>query len=339
MPPRNTKAAGRRRRITQSDLARMLSIDRTSVTKILNNHPHSRFDPKLVERVRQAAREHGYRNLRSVYKEIAFVVERPRPTSYLDPIHYRLLQFILGINDALADRSSKLTLVHPNGDTPPLLETADGVIFLECKHLGLLKHLPAPPPPSIVINRVTPDYKGAYVIHDIEAAHALAVRHLVERGHRKITYLSSAPPSQTRQITAQLDAHLRVHGLSLCHQHVLFGAGHDAPLGQWARGLVEHGVTAVVAAHDVVAFALLRAARQEGLRIPEDLSVIGNNHVPSVQNAEPQLQLTSVTTPWYELARQAATLLSESIRNQQPLTQQVVLPPDLREGNTVAQLD
>src|SRR5699024_10397522 len=63
------------------------------------------------------------------------------------------------------------------------------------------------------------------------------------------------------------------------------------------RQLVDAGVTAIVAGSDVMALGVLRAARQLGLRVPEDLSVVGGDDVPFMSFVDPPLTTVRMDVP------------------------------------------
>src|SRR5699024_12274273 len=74
------------------------------------------------------------------------------------------------------------------------------------------------------------------------------------------------------------------------------------------RQLVEAGATAIVAGSDVMALGVLRAARQLGLRVPEDLSVVGGDDVPFMTFVDPPLTTVRMDVPGMSTAAVGAVM-------------------------------
>ena len=85
--------------------------------------------------------------------------------------------------------------------------------------------------------------------------------------------------------------------------------------------------TAIFAGNDLSALGVLRAARQAGLRVPEDLSVVGFDDIPLSEWSTPAL--TTVRQPLTEMARVAVQILLESAESRGPVKRRVELATDL----------
>jgi DNA-binding LacI/PurR family transcriptional regulator len=95
--------------------------------------------------------------------------------------------------------------------------------------------------------------------------------------------------------------------------------------------------TAIFACNDLMAFGVLQAARELGLRCPEDLSIAGFDSLEFTKFTDPSL--TSVYQPGYQLGATSARLLLQRIDGMRSAPKKVLLPTELRKRNSVAPPD
>jgi DNA-binding LacI/PurR family transcriptional regulator len=136
-----------------------------------------------------------------------------------------------------------------------------------------------------------------------------ATRHLVELGHRRIAMISG--PEQVLCFCARLDGYrsaLTAAGVPADPQLIAFAQPDSRDGGAAARTLLAlpERPTAIFTANDLQALGVYQAAREAGLRIPEDLSVVGFDDLPVVAWADPPL--TTVHQPLTEMAAAATEL-------------------------------
>jgi LacI family transcriptional regulator len=172
--------------------------------------------------------------------------------------------------------------------------------------------------PFVVLNRRIDDAEGVnadYVLIDAEQGSYLATRHLLELGHARILYHTLAGPAVPalerapgyRRALAEsgiaLDSELVLESKSTLvdtHARVLAAMGHLRPRP-----------TAVVAFNDVHATAVLKALSDLGLRVPEDVAVVGQNNLEFTPFLVPPL--TTVVHTVQQLGRQGAELLLQRL--------------------------
>ncbi|MFF3499567.1 LacI family DNA-binding transcriptional regulator [Streptomyces sp. NPDC003247] len=163
----------------------------------------------------------------------------------------------------------------------------------------------------VLCGRPVPDpgIPALVVEFDNEAgAHAITA-HLLSAGHRRIAFLGGLPGNTS--LDARVSGYrkaLAEHGLPPGAAHVVDcglgrGAGHRAMTELLAGGT---DVTAVFAGDDMVAAGVIRAVGEAGLRVPDDISVVGYNDIPLAEDFNPPL--TTVRTPSEELGRAAVRL-------------------------------
>lgn len=163
--------------------------------------------------------------------------------------------------------------------------------------------------PSILVNRHVPG--GDCVIADSTQGLRQAVDHLDALGHRRIAYVQGRSDSWSNQHRVGLVQDLAdEYGLNLeligWHTETVDGGTAAA-----ARVLAS-GVTAAITHNDVVALGLIAGARTLGVRVPDDLSVVGNDDIPFAALATPGL--SSIATPMDRAGTLALEILTRTER-------------------------
>ncbi|MCE2525723.1 MAG: substrate-binding domain-containing protein, partial [Acidimicrobiia bacterium] len=145
------------------------------------------------------------------------------------------------------------------------------------------------------------------------AAGREAARHLIELGHKSIAAIMG--PSVVSTSAERLRGVLDVAGDAIDPQNIVHGQySHDS--GQSLLQRVMRGAdppTAIIAGNDIIAIGVLDSARRAGIRVPEELSIIGFDDIP--MSSWHSLRLTTVHQDIQGMAVQAARCLIESIQN------------------------
>lgn len=195
----------------------------------------------------------------------------------------------------------------------------DGIIVLTGR-LGddamrkLAKQLP------VVVSGRTLEAPGLYALNfdDFEGAR-LATHHLLALGHRRIAFISGDPlhPDANERLRGY-QAALRAADVAFDPELVLPGAYKEESGTIAVERLLDSGApfTAIFAANDQMAFGAALALYRRGLRVPQDVSLIGFDDVPGAQHSIPPL--TTVHHPAHELGRLAATCLVQLIGGEVP---------------------
>ena len=164
---------------------------------------------------------------------------------------------------------------------------------------------------------------------------ALAVEHLIELGHKKIAYIGE-DNTIAREIS--FCATMREHRLALPAEYILRRTNRFELCGYLGmQQLLASGdpPTAVFAAYDNIAIGAMRAIHEAGLRIPEDISIIGIDAALTSQYTWPAL--TSITSPTADIGELASVLLSKQMEGKHTAAfQSVRLCPTLKLGETTA---
>ena len=177
------------------------------------------------------------------------------------------------------------------------------------------------------------------VIGDDVAGGALAARHLLSLGHRSIGFIGDAAEdpfgfTSSRDRQDGLARELLSAGISIPPEWIGHGAHGRYEARELARGMLSGSVrpTAIFAASDTQALGVIAAARESGLHVPDDLSVIGYDDIESAD----YVGLTTVSQQLVESGRKGAEILLAEIqdRSEQPRIAQ--LAPELMIRATTA---
>ncbi|MDF4250283.1 LacI family DNA-binding transcriptional regulator [Streptomyces sp. WMMB303] len=206
-----------------------------------------------------------------------------------------------------------------------------GIIFLSGLHADLTAdpsryaRLAARGVPFVLINGYNEEISAPFVSPDDEAAAAMAVEHLRQLGHERIG-LAVGPERfvPTRRKVAGFTRAMERCGAVPSIRHTLFTVegGHAA-----AGALLDEGCTGIVCGSDPMALGAVRAARQRGLAVPREVSVIGYDD--SEFNAFTDPPLTTVRQPVRAMANAAVHALLEPMGGSPMADTEFVFQPEL----------
>jgi LacI family transcriptional regulator len=176
-----------------------------------------------------------------------------------------------------------------------------------------------------------PGVEGHAVQFDLEAAGWQATHHLLEHGHEQIGLLTFALDSANiLPVNAGYLRALDEAGIQFNPELVVRLASFDmASGGAGARQLLNRTdpPSAIFAISDTLALGAMRAIKAAGLRIPDDIALVGFNDIPLAELVDPPL--TTVATPAAEAGRVAMTMLGELVAGKESTRKQIMLPTQL----------
>ncbi|WP_353946530.1 LacI family DNA-binding transcriptional regulator [Streptomyces sp. HUAS MG91] len=330
---------GRRSTVGIKDVARVAGVSVGTVSNVLNQ-PH-RVTETTRRHVQQVIARLGY--VRSEYaRQLRAGRSRMMGLLVLDMGNPFFVYVARGAERAARDAG--LGVMVCNSGQDPAEEGEYLSLFAEQRVRGALI-TPADPSgstlrdfrrhgiPYVVVDRVAGDEEGCSVAVDDVSGGALALRHLVAGGHRSLAFVSG-PPHLRQVQDRRAGAHkaLAEAGLpdtllrELPTERLDVAAGRDA--GARLLGLAPRP-TAVFCANDLLALGVLQALYAAGVRVPEDLSIVGYDDIEFAAAAT--VPLTSVRRPALTLGTIAAELLLQETgeRAAAHRHQHVLLRPEL----------
>ncbi len=316
------------------DIAREAGVSITTVSNILNNK--GRFKPETVARVLEAVERLRYRpnfaarSLAARRTNTVALSALLTPASF-DPLN---LQYFGAIAQALS-RSGFSFLLHISHDLDSFERFAasgicDGWLLMmvrrQDERVSLLKDMGVP---FVSIGR--PDEtEGIDVVDtDFEQTARLALEHLIALGHQRIAYL--AEPLEFSYSAIRLQAYLallREYGLEENTELVAETDGTEAGTVRALEALWSRGgrITAIIT-HDIPALTVLQTLKGWGLRIPEEVSVIGCSDSPLAALADPPL--TTINLHVEQIAAAAAEALARRLQGPEAPPAHILIPARL----------
>lgn len=209
----------------------------------------------------------------------------------------------------------------------------DGVIFIasgnQPDHLNMLVEAGIP---IVIVDREVGLQVADVILVDNCQGGYLAARHLIQLGHRRLACISGSSrvtPSADR-VQGYRQA-LRDYGMDCDESRIISGDLRYEGGIQAMQALLSlpEPPTGVFCCNDLMAIGAMRAVRSAGLRVPEDISLVGFDDIFMASAVTPAL--TTVAQPIEEIAEKAARLLLERVHSPQPKkpTERVVFQPRL----------
>ncbi len=345
--------ARRRQAVTIKHVAADAGVSLQTVSRVINNEPNVR--PEMKARVQASIDKLGYvpsiaaqRMSGSRSYLILALNDRDRTIAdwqerqgadWVDQMllggmlqcaehGYRLIFELVDTHSDHIERELTATIaaLQPDGVilTPPHSDNPQILHVLEQQEIPFARISPGTPGKGILLN-----------MNDTGAAE-MATRHLAALGHRRIGFISGPDEYSVsgwrtdgwRAAMAELD--LPTEGLFAAGDFS-FASGRDA-----AQALLSgpQPATAIIASNDQMALATLEVARERGLAIPEDLSLISFDNTPIVKFTHPQL--TAVDQPIAQVTARAVDLIIAASRDGEWPDGPAVVPAGLVERASTA---
>jgi DNA-binding LacI/PurR family transcriptional regulator len=326
-----------RRPPTLEEVAARAGVGRGTASRVVNGGAH--VSEAARQAVLRAVDELGYvpnRAARSLVTRltdsVALVVSESEERFFGEPFFAGIVR---SVSAALAASGRQLFLSMAQSDASrELLENhltrqhVDGVMLLSTHGDDpLAAHLEERGLPTVLGGRPAGVEVRSYVDIDNVAGAEEAVRHLIDAGRRRIATITG--PADMMAGLGRLEGYRRAlagAGLPAEDELVARGDFSEASGGPAALSLLERrpDIDAIFAASDPMAYATLRALAARGVRVPEDVAVVGFDDAPSSAHTVPLL--TTVHQPVDEMGREMVRLLVARIENR-PVVQQVILQP------------
>ncbi|MDC7785017.1 LacI family transcriptional regulator [Rhodoplanes tepidamans] len=329
-----------RSRPTMSDIAGIVGVHVSTVSRALDPKTCHLISPEIVAKVGEVAAKLGFRpnaagaSLRTNRsRTIGIVVP-----DITDPVFPPMIR---GVEDVLSERGYAVVLANTDGDEAREAEVVASMLARSVDGLALAssryedKLIPRiGDVPVVTVFRETTKPVAPCVVFDENCGIRHALTHLVSLGHRRIANIAGPRTISTGYSRWEaFERHRREMKLPLDKRLVVFADGFNEQEGErCAETLLARtsDFTAILCANDRLAVGVIDVLKRYGLRCPDDVSVTGFNDMPYAGRFVPAL--TTVRVQQYKAGWEAARLLLDAIetgpgRRGKPA--RIVLPVEL----------
>ncbi|MBP7693620.1 MAG: LacI family DNA-binding transcriptional regulator [Anaerolineales bacterium] len=330
--------------ITIKDIADYVDVSPSTVSKALNDYPGTAAETK--SRVLAAARELGYypmaaaRDLRrGKTNRIGFLLGYSNTD--IGEVAARLITGVVaaaelaGYNILLypmaGDHLQRLTSVCKSGEV-------DGILLTGSEYLTeAIAILQKERFPYVVLNRYIEEPDVSFVTTDHYAVAVAAMEHLIELGHQRIAYLGR-PTLGKIHFERLAGYHHALRAAQLPADDTLILSTINDPR-DWVRAMqallaLQPPPTAVLAFHDQMAIECIQVVVEAGLKVPDDVAIVGSDDLYSAQVTRPAL--TTIHTPFVEMGRLAMEVLLRRLADPAaPPVRQILASTVIVRGSTV----
>ncbi|PRD14222.1 HTH-type transcriptional regulator GalR [Pantoea coffeiphila] len=310
---------------TIKDVARLAGVSVATVSRVINNSPKaSENSRQAVTQAMESLKYHPNANARALAQQstetIGLVVGDVSDPFFgamvksVDEVAWNTGNFLLignGYHNEQKERQAIEQLIRHR--CAALVVHAKKVPDSEL--IGLMKQIPG----MVLLNRVLPGYEKRCIALDDRYGSWLATRHLIQQGHKNIAFICSnhSISDSSDRLQGYYDA-LKEHGLPCNDRLVAFGEPDEVGGETAMTELLGQGKTfsAVACYNDSMAAGALAVLSDNGVRVPEEISLIGFDDVLVSRYVRPRL--TTVRYPIITMAQQAA-MLALALAHGQPL--------------------
>ncbi|MBC3516924.1 LacI family DNA-binding transcriptional regulator [Neobittarella massiliensis] len=330
--------------ITIKDISQKAGVAISTVSRVLNGK--DRVSQKTREKVQKIIDEYGYvpsaaavSVVRKKTNMVGVIIPEIRNPFYSAIIHgvdmvcrqkgYNVCMFSTG-DEAATEEELVKTVVSPLVDGIIAVTATDGAVYSDRRK------------PVVFVDRQIDSSRFDNVIIDNRGGMYAACRHLIERGHRRIAYISG--PMKYCNGYGRMEGFtscMRAHELPVDERLVLHGDWFEQNGERAARQLLQEreqtGVTAILCSNNLICKGCYTALAEAGVQVGEELSLVGFDEHDFMHFATPKI--TYVARPTYEMGQLAGELLIQKMESgQQYLGEERVLPVELVEQQSVKEL-
>lgn len=322
-----------------AELAKIAGVSPGTVSRALANKPE--VNARTREKIQSLARKHGFQ-----INQMASKLRRQKTgvIGVVIPLGHDKRQhisdpFFMTLLGALADELTEngydlmLSRAMPEEDADWLNRIinsgmVDGVLMIgQSDQYDTIEHTAAKYKPLVVWGSHQPGQLHCSVGTDNRAGGRAATEHLLASGLNSLVFLGNTAGVEIAERYQGADAAVEAHGKSARLQHIPVHLSIDEMTDEIAEALisVEGNIDGVVAASDAIAMATIRQLDQRGIKVPDDIAVIGFDDLPLARQTVPQL--TTVRQDISGGASKMVELLMARMKGELPVS--IVMEPKI----------
>ncbi len=330
------------------DVARMANVSIATVSRVINGSEN--VSEETRKKVLNAMKKLNYKPMmsfkttsRELFKTIGILIPDIRGYHYSD--------IVMAIEEYAYSKGFDVMLALPKGEPDAeqhildqyFRRKVDGVILGELYGGSkLIQRFEKSGIPMVVIDFAVDEINFDTVNVDNIGGGYAAIKYLYEYGHRKILFIPG-PENSPAALDREKGIRKFIDKVGKDNVEIYYGVhrGYNSEHG-WVsvvRHLQEHGLnfTAIFAVNDWAAIGAMDALKEHGIKVPDQVSVIGFDDAPFSNYTNPRL--TTVMQPRWEMGTTAAQLLIERITDKRArLPRNIILPTKIVERESVKQI-
>ena len=321
-----------KRKSSIEDVARRAKVSISTVSRVINRS--ATVSKKNLAQVEEAIvylkfkpNVSAQRLAKGTNSAIGFVIP-----GYPGIFHsFYAIELIRGMGHACEILKLDMVFHITNGNNPINTNAVGGIVFADiienCKQVesALEANIPC-----VIINNVVDNLNVSYIGIDNRAGGKMATEYLINLGHKKIATITGS--LQTQSGLHRLEGFKKVldhHKISIPCDYIVEGDYSRRSARQAAEKFLslKEKPTAIFAASDEMALELIATILEKGLKVPEDISVIGFDDNPA--SIYGPVGLTTIKQPLFEMAEDAVKYLNAVISGKKQANIHTVLTPQL----------
>ncbi len=327
------------------DIARAANVSTATIVRVISKNGY--VSEKTRKNVEEVIEKYGYfpnKVARSLRTKTTNMIGLIMPQDTANP-------FFAQISDAISraahDAGYHVISLITNYDMETergLVEEmtaikVDGIIFSSYTFPDVVIKIVQSNMPVVMIERPNDVYGINKILVDDEEGSYIAARHFIEKGHTRLAFIG-----QKLDGTVEINRHegflkaCREFELSIGNSMMQFVDHYRVQDGySAAKEILKQNSrpTGIFAASDILAAGVMQCLYDAGIRVPDDMSVIGYDNTLSQMTAP---KLTSIGYPMEEIGKYAVQMIVDKIQNQQTSTKTITLSPHMVQRNSVKSL-
>lgn len=309
------------KRVTINDVAQHASVSKSTVSQYLNKR-YEYMSKSTKQRIEHSVKELDY-SPNMIARSLTQKSTKTIGVIVANILHTFSTQVIRAVEDYCNE--ADFHVIVCNADDNPIKEKryidmlrdkqVDGIIvFPTSDNSSLYKNLVNVKYPIVFMDRIVPDVSVDTILLDNEAASKLAVDLFVKKGYSRIGMIS---PFTDKNITPRVERvtgfkkALEMNNIPFNPEYLLSTKTKNIKAGMEKMLYLSQPPDALLASNDFVMFEILKFAKENKFKIPEDIAIIGIDDVSFASFYNPTL--TTIAQPAFEMGEKAAQLLLKKI--------------------------
>ncbi len=316
---------------TIRDVAALANVSAATVSRVLNHDTKYKMTNETIERVWKAVAELGYKAPTSSQKQMKYIHKSDSATQvahkfgcilnvqggkYNDPYYLSILS---GFEDAVMKKGYEISFIRTNEEleNPKILyntfqDPVDGVIIMNTLEPATFRYLKGQTPYIVGIDTDHTDIDN--VAYDHYGASFMAISHLMDQGYKRIGFIGGFAENMkfSRRFNGYYSA-LHSYGLEFHPEWVLASNWDEEYCDKVLREAYAKGnlPDAYFVASDLMAISVLRTLFDLGVKVPEEVGVIGISNIEISKYSNPPL--STIALPIRDMGKVAAQALFDRI--------------------------